>query len=120
MNEALGYCFIGLTAGCVGALVAIVMIGVLNWRGLPRKAFALSSVSIFALMVLWGAAIFPDLVPALGRPDSSLVATTASSSDLTLKTMLIVVAIVMPFIIVYTAWVYRAFGGPVKPGDEAY
>ncbi|MGD8237074.1 MAG: cytochrome d ubiquinol oxidase subunit II [Armatimonadota bacterium] len=104
----------------VGALAAIVMIGLLNRGGRERKAFALSSVSIVALMALWGAAIFPDLVPALGRPDRSLSAMNASSSELTLKTMLILAALAMPFVIAYTTWVYRTFGGKVRLDDEAY
>jgi len=104
----------------VCALAAIVMIGVLSRRGQERNAFAFSSVSIVALMALWGAAIFPDLVPALGRPEWSLTAMNASSSELTLKTMLILAAVGMPLVIVYTTWVYRTFGGKVKLGDEAY
>lgn len=104
----------------VCALVAIVMVGVLNRRGDVRKAFVSSALSIAALMGLWGAAIFPNLVPALDRPEWSLTAMNASSSELTLKTMLVLVAVAMPLVIVYTTWVYRTFGGKVELGEDEY
>jgi cytochrome d ubiquinol oxidase subunit II len=86
--------------------------------GRPGRAFACSSLSIAGLMGTVAAGLFPRLVPALGQPELSLTAANASSSHLTLQTMLILALVGMPFVIGYTLWVYRAFGGKVDPTEE--
>ena len=49
----------------------------------------------------------------------SLTVWDASSSKLTLAIMLGAVAIFLPIIIAYTAWVYRVMRGPVSAEDIA-
>ncbi len=102
------------------ALIAIVLIGVSNRKNQPLMAFAYSAVSILALMCLCGAGLFPNLVPSLGDPKLSLTIVNASSTPLTLKTMLIVALIGMPLVLVYTVWIYRTFGGKVRLTQEGY
>jgi cytochrome d ubiquinol oxidase subunit II len=82
-------------------------------------SFVFSSLSIAGMMGLCGAGLFPNLVPALGAPELSLTAANASSSQLTLKTMLILALIGMPVVIGYTIWVYRSFGGKVDVESES-
>jgi cytochrome d ubiquinol oxidase subunit II len=73
-------------------------------------SFVASGASIVGLVVMWGAAIFPFLVPALGQP-GGLSAFEVSSSQLTLTVMLIIAVIGVPVMLVYTAIVYRVFAG---------
>ncbi len=101
------------------AVVMIVLIGVFNRRGRARAAFAMSCIAIVAVMAKTGVGLFPNLVPALGRPELSLTIRNASSSELTLRTMLILALVGMPIVISYTVWVYRAFRGKVGP-EESY
>ena len=98
------------------ALVFIVLLGIFTIKGKPRRAFLFSALSIVALMATAGAALFPRLVPALGAPELSLTAFNASSSQLTLKTMLILTLIGMPLVIAYTAWVHRKFAYKIQLG----
>jgi cytochrome d ubiquinol oxidase subunit II len=101
------------------SVVMIVLIGVFNRRGRARAAFATSCIAIVAVMAKTGVALFPNLVPALGRPELSLTIRNASSSELTLRTMLVLALVGMPIVIGYTVWVYRVFRGKVGP-EESY
>ena len=70
-------------------------------------------------MATAGAALFPNLVPALQESHRSLTLFNSSSSELTLKTMLILALIGMPLVIGYTIWVYWSFAGRLTE-DEGY
>ena len=72
------------------------------------KVFLASSTIIISMFLIVAATIFPDLVPALD-PLKSLTIYNASSSQLTLKVMLIIALIGMPIVLLYTAFVYRVF-----------
>ncbi len=85
----------------------------------PEKAFLFSSLSITAMMGIAGASLFPRLVPALGAPELSLTAANASSSERTLKVMLLLAVVGMPLVLGYTIWVYRAFSGKVDPNSPS-
>lgn len=100
------------------ALAAIMAVGHFNKRAQSRSAILASTLSIAALMAIAGASLFPNLVPALGQPELSLTAANASSSELTLKAILILALIGMPIVIAYTWWVHRLFGGKVAAGEE--
>jgi cytochrome d ubiquinol oxidase subunit II len=114
--------------GRVAALWAIplltlffIVVGLIfNRRGQAARAFTFSSLSIFSVMAMVGAGLFPRLVPALGAPELSLTAANASSSELTLKSMLILALIGVPIVLAYTIWVYRAFGGKVDLSRDAH
>ena len=101
-------------------LVAIAMTMVSAKKGRSVNAFAYSTASIVGQMAMVGAGIFPNLVPALGGPELSLTIANASSSELTLKVMLIVALVGMPLVLMYTAWIYRTFGGKVRAAQEGY
>jgi cytochrome bd ubiquinol oxidase subunit II len=55
--------------------------------------------------------MFPFILPSSIDPQSSLTVWNASSSHLTLFIMLIVTAIFLPLVLVYTAWVYKVLWG---------
>ena len=80
-----------------------------------------SAVSVAGVLLTAGLSLFPFLMPSKTDPASSLTVWDASSSELTLKIMLIATIIFMPIILAYTAFVYWTFlrDGKVVPG-EAY
>jgi cytochrome d ubiquinol oxidase subunit II len=83
-------------------------------------AFAASSATIAALIGILGVGLYPNLVP--GRDGGAgLTVSGAASSDLTLTVMLVIALIGMPLVLLYTAFIYRHFWGPVEAGaDEGY
>ena len=85
----------------------------------PGLAFAHFSVAIAMLLAIMGQGLYPDLVPALGAGES-LTVMNASSTPLTLKVMLAIALIGMPFVIGYTIFIYRRFKGPVKLDEHSY
>jgi len=101
------------------ALVLILAAIFFHKQNRGGLSFVFSSLSIAGMMGLCGSGLFPNLVPALGTPELSLTAANASSSQLTLKTMLILALIGMPVVIGYTIWVYRSFGGKVDVESES-
>jgi len=64
--------------------------------------------------------LFPRLVPAFGDLKYSLTIYNASSSETTLKTMLVIALIGMPLVITYTILIYRAFKGKVTITHDSY
>ncbi|KPJ49241.1 MAG: cytochrome D oxidase subunit I [candidate division Zixibacteria bacterium DG_27] len=101
------------------SLLVIILIGVFNRQGRAKPAFAASVLSIVGLMALCAAGLFPNMVPALGTPELSLTLVNASSSPLTLWTMLVIAVVGMPLVVIYTIWAYRTFGGKVEL-EEGY
>lgn len=77
------------------------------------KAIVASATAIAGMMGIVGASLFPRLVPASNDLEMSLTAANSSSSELTLKVMLILALVGMPLVLGYTIWAYRAFGGKV-------
>ncbi|HEX6087184.1 MAG TPA: cytochrome d ubiquinol oxidase subunit II [Thermoanaerobaculia bacterium] len=84
------------------------------------RAFALSSLSIAALIGIMGQALFPFMVPSLDDLANSLTIRNASSSMLTLKVMLVIALAGMPFVVGYTIWIYRQFMGVVVLDEHSY
>jgi len=84
------------------------------------RAFVASSVSIAAQIGLAAVALFPRLVPA--RPDlaRSLTIYNTSSTPRTLTTMLIIALVGMPFVVAYTAIIYRVFKGKTVLNEASY
>jgi len=86
----------------------------------PFYAFLSSCATIAALIVLFGAALFPNIVVASGNPAHSLTIYDAASSQKTLGIMLLVAIIGMPFVLAYTAVIYWTFRGKVQVGRLTY
>jgi cytochrome d ubiquinol oxidase subunit II len=76
-------------------------------------AFLASSVSIAGVILTVGFSLFPFIMPSSTKPQAGLTIWDGSSSHLTLWIMVIAVAIFLPIVTVYTAWVYRVMRGKV-------
>ncbi|SHO52558.1 cytochrome bd-I ubiquinol oxidase subunit 2 apoprotein [Desulfopila aestuarii DSM 18488] len=86
----------------------------------PFYAFMSSCGTITALILLFSAAIFPDLLPASNNPEYSINIFNGASSQLTQKIGLIIVAIGMPMVLSYTIVIYWTFRGKVELDDHSY
>jgi cytochrome d ubiquinol oxidase subunit II len=81
-----------------------------QWEGLT---FICSKIAVACIVATVGLAMFPMILPSSSNPSHSLMVFDASSSRMTLRNMLVVTAILLPIILVYTAWVYRVLWGKV-------
>jgi cytochrome d ubiquinol oxidase subunit II len=91
----------------------------LHW-GRPAEAFISSCGVIATLIMLFGFALFPNLVTASNDPANSVTIFTAASSPKTLGIMLIIAVIGMPFVLSYTAIIYWTFRGKVRLDEHSY
>lgn len=83
--------------------------------------FLASSVTIAAVIGLLAISLYPNLVPSsIDLEKFSLTIYNASSSQYTLKTMLIIALIGMPVVIGYTIFIYRVFKGKVIITKDSY
>ena len=93
--------------GFLGAAAALLGL----WRRSEPLAFGGSSASALGIIATVGLSMFPFILPSSIDAQSSLTVWNASSSHLTLFVMLIVTAVLLPLILIYTAWVYRVLWG---------
>jgi cytochrome d ubiquinol oxidase subunit II len=91
----------------------------LHW-GRPGQAFASSCAVIATLTMLFGLALYPNLVTASNDPARSVTIFSAASSPATLTIMLIIALVGMPFVIAYTAIIYWTFRGKVRLDEHSY
>src|SRR5699024_1878755 len=89
-------------AGLGGALVALLGL-YMRWNAL---SFLGSKVSVIGIITTVGVTMFPFILPSSTEPNHSLMVWDASSSHGTLWIMLIATAILLPIVLMYTAWVY--------------
>jgi len=85
------------------------------WLGARRAglSFLASCVSVAATILTAGVALFPFLMPSSTHPGHGLTVWDASSSAYTLGVMLLAVAVLLPVVLAYTAWVFRVMRGRV-------
>ena len=102
------------------SVLAIANIPRSVYSGKPVQAFASSTIAIASLVGLFGMALFPNLVTASNVAAHSLTIHSAASSPGTLFLMLMFALVGMPFVLIYSAVVYRAFHGRVRLGDHSY
>jgi len=93
--------------GFLGAGAALLGL----WRRSEPLAFGGSSLSALGIISTVGLSMFPFILPSSIDAQSSLTVWNASSSRLTLFAMLIVTAILLPLILIYTSWVYSVLWG---------
>lgn len=84
------------------------------------RAFLSSCAAMAGLMAIFGVGMYPNLVYSSPFPENSLTAFNASSSQGTLKTMLIIALIGVPVVIAYTISIYWIFRGKVKLTKVSY
>lgn len=92
----------------VSAVGVQALIGRRNIAG-----FIASSLMVGSTIASAGFALFPFLLPSSLDPNSSLTVWDASSSHGTLGLMLVVTIVLLPIVMLYTAWVYRVMRGRV-------
>jgi len=96
--------------------IALLAAGV-TWRLLGRRrpglAFLASCLTLAGTILTAGIALFPFLMPSSAQPDQGLTVWDASSSAPTLFLMLVVVAVFLPVVLAYTAWVFRVLRGRI-------
>ena len=104
--------------GLIGFVVLAVLgfagaaIGLLGmWRKSAALAFGGSSASAVGIISTVGLSMFPFILPSSINAQSSLTVWNASSSHTTLFIMLIVTVVFLPFVLLYTAWVYKVLWG---------
>lgn len=86
----------------------------------PFYAFLSSCLVITALVILFSANLFPNLVPAANDPAYNITIFNGASSPLTLKIGLIIVVLGMPLVLSYTSLIYWTFRGKVTLGSDSY
>jgi len=85
-----------------------------------RQAFLSSAVVISLLLILIAVELYPNLVLSSVDEKYNLTVQNAASSTKSLKIMLIVAAIGVPLVGIYTAFVYKTFRGKVKLDEMSY
>ncbi len=121
-----GYLFKGLLGNPLFWIMFILML--LSFVYIPLslkaakyfRAFIGSSVTILSMIGLAAVSMFPKLVPAINDLNNSLTIYNASSSHRTLTVMLIIAAIGVPIVLVYTVYMYRVFKGKTEITGESY
>lgn len=106
----------------------VVLLNVLAIANIPRAihqnrpgyAFLSSCATIAALTFLFGIALFPELIHSSLNPGWSLDVQNAASSPKTLRIMLVIAVLGLPFVLAYTAVVYWVFRGKVQIGKFSY
>ncbi len=101
-------------------LAAVILIPVFIAAGKYFRAFLASSTMIAAMMGLMAVSLFPRMVPSSINLEYSLTAYNASSSEITLQTMLVIALIGMPLVIAYSIFIHRVFRGKVEITKESY
>jgi cytochrome d ubiquinol oxidase subunit II len=89
-------------------------------HGREWRAFLSSSASIAALLILFAIGLFPVIVLSSIDPALSLDIYNASSSERTLRIMLTMAIIGIPFVLAYTISIYWVFRGKVKLDAMSY
>lgn len=78
-----------------------------------KTAFLSSSLMLAGIIFTAGGSMFPFLIPSSNYPNHSLTIWDASSSQSTLKIMVLVTLFFLPIVITYTSWVFRVLSGKV-------
>ncbi|MGB2765379.1 MAG: cytochrome d ubiquinol oxidase subunit II [Candidatus Aminicenantes bacterium] len=103
----------------VFVILSLVFLRIVLQKGKDLLVFIMSSTSFLSLWGIVGAIHFPNLVKASNDTTLSITIYNASSSELTLRVMLIIALIGMPFVIGYTIFLYKVFKGKVRM-EEGY
>ncbi len=96
-------------------LAIVSMLAACALIGTKRKglAFIFSGLGVASIISTAGLSLFPFMLPSSLEPNASLTVWDSSSSRATLMIMLVVTAIFLPLIVIYTSWVYRVLRGRV-------
>lgn len=110
----------GINPGFAAAGAAIALIA--TWLLIRSKHHGWAFISMGLAIALTSITIFRGLYPRVMisslNPEWSLTVYNASSSQYTLRTMLIVALIFVPIVLVYQSWSYWVFRGRVKKDQK--
>ena len=105
----------------LGTLVSILFVPYLMKKQLDGWAFLASCLSIAFLICLVAVGTFPSIVRSSINPSAnSLLIANSASSPLTLKVLLVIVAVGVPLVFAYGFYIYRVFRGKVKLDATSY
>ncbi|HVC30216.1 MAG TPA: cytochrome d ubiquinol oxidase subunit II [Steroidobacteraceae bacterium] len=107
--RAHGLLWLAPGAALLSAVAAAALLGARR----HAAAFLASCLVQVGTILTAGIALFPFLMPSSTQPDDGLTVWDASSSARTLFIMLIAVAVFLPIVLAYTAWVFRVLKGRV-------
>ena len=99
---------------------AVVFVPIFIKSGKMGRAFLISSLLIAAMLGEMALSLFPRLVPSSIDLSNSLTIYNASSTPLTLKTMLIIALIGIPCVIGYSVFIHYVFRGKIELTEESY
>lgn len=89
--------------------------------GRDGRAFLFSCLNVICLLSLYGVGTYPNVVRAINDPvSSSLTIYNSSSSETTLKILLLIALIGIPMVVSYTIAIYWIFRGKVKLESHSY
>ena len=103
--------------------LALLALGSAWWllrNGQTFRAFLASSAMIALLLISAAFGIYPNLLISTTDPAYNLTIFNAASEQNTLTVTLIVAAIGIPFVLLYTTGVYYIFRGKTKVEQEGY
>jgi cytochrome bd ubiquinol oxidase subunit II len=96
-------------ATLLGAAATRALLG----AGRAGAAFLTSALTQAGTILTAGVALFPFLMPSSTHPNHGLTVWDASSSMRTLGIMLEAVIVLLPIVLIYTAWVFRVLRGRI-------
>ena len=107
------------------AVPILTMLAVINIRRQVEKgrymwAFISSALTPALLLITVALNLFPDMVISTLDPAFTLNIYNGASSTLSLKIMLIIAAIGVPIVAIYTGFVFWTFRGKVKLDETSY
>lgn len=95
------------------AIALVALLGVLSLRN-ARLRFAASGLAVAGIVLTAGISLFPFLLPSSSEPAHSLTIWDASSSERTLRIMLVATAVLLPIVLAYSTWAFRVMRGEIR------
>jgi cytochrome bd ubiquinol oxidase subunit II len=90
------------------------------WKKRPGRAFVSSCAALVLHLLLFGAAVYPNLVFSTPNHAYDLNIYNSASTEKTLSFMFLVAIIGVPIVLTYTITVYYVFRGKVVLTEESY
>ena len=104
----------------VAAFVAFLVAAVMIFRGRGTVAFFSSAAMLALLLGAIASGLYPNLLVSSIKSADNMTVTNAASAPLTLTVMLIMAAIGLPFVLLYSAGAQYIFRGKVELTDHSY
>ena len=102
------------------AVAALLLCRMYLSSGRPWSAWFASAGFIFACTFFTIVGLFPVMLPSSIDPAHNITLHQAASSGLTLRVMLVVVAIFVPLALLYQIWAYRLFSRKIDDKELIY